>query len=357
MKRINQIIRLLTCCLLLTAIAVNKNQRVLGLSLTGRGDDMELQSDEWYTDDGYRIISTSKMAKDIWGYGGNIPLLIYLKDNKIDSIEIQSNSESPDFLSSVIRSGLLSKWNGLTPKQALSTHVDAISGATLSSGAIIASVQKAMQYADNREVSDSGGTFRWDDMRFWCVLLIVLSSMIIPMFLKNKYFRTGQLIANVIVLGFWGGNFISLSLLVNFLSNGINVWSSIIPILLLITAFVFPLFGKQSHYCAWVCPMGSFQELLGKTVPYEVKISPGVVKWLNRFREYLWMCIMAVMWLGAGFELLNYELFSVFLFNQASAPLLMAALVFAILSIVIPRPYCRFVCPTGSVIKFYQQSK
>lgn len=56
-------------------------------------------------------------------------------------------------------------------------------------------------------------------------------------------------------------------------------------------------------------------------------------------------------------ELLDYELFSVFLFHQAPIPLLVIALLFAILSGIVQRPYCRFVCPTGSLIKFSQQSK
>lgn len=358
MKILKQIIQLLTCCLLLIAIAINKNQKIGGTTLPETSDaKIEISHDEWNTDNGFRVISTKNIAKDIWGYSGNVPLFIYLKDNKINRIEIQPNSESPEFISSIIKNGLLSTWTGLSPQQALLKQVDAVTGATLSSNAIITSVQKAMQYAENGVALDKGTHFKWNDIRFWCVLVIVLSGIIVPLYSKNKYFRIGQLCMNVAVLGFWSGSFISLSLLVNYLSNGINLWMSIIPLLLLIAAFIFPLFGKKSHYCMWICPMGSCQELLGKIVPDKIKISPKMIQDLNTFRDGLWLTIMMVMWLGVGFELLDYELFSVFLFYQAPIPLLIIALLFAILSGIVQRPYCRFVCPTGSLFKFSQQSK
>lgn len=123
MKILKQIIQLLTCSLLLMAIAINKNQKILGTTLEDTSlTETNVAHDEWETDSGYRVISTKNMAKDIWGYGGNIPLLIYLKDNKISQIEIQSNSESPEFLSSIIENGLLSTWNNLSPEDAASKN-------------------------------------------------------------------------------------------------------------------------------------------------------------------------------------------------------------------------------------------
>lgn len=358
MNIFRQVAQLLTCCLLLLAIAINKNQKILGTTLEPVSLKEEKESrNEWETTDGYKVISTESIAKDIWGYGGNIPLHIYLRNGTIAKIEILPNSESPEFLSSVIDKGLLSVWNGLSPEQAISKEVDAVTGATLSSTAIIASVQKAMQYVTDQTNKEKSFGFDWSDVRFWCIITIVLSGMLLPFFYKHKYFRITQLVMNVVVLGFWSGSFISLSLLVNYLSNGINLWSAFIPILLMIAAFIFPLFGKKSHYCMWICPMGSCQELIGKAIPYKLRISPTTIQRLTVFREILWIGIMVVMWFGVGFELLNYELFSAFLFRQASVPILVTALLFAALSGIVQRPYCRFVCPTGSVIKFVQQTK
>jgi len=53
-------------------------------------------------------------------------------------------------------------------------------------------------------------------------------------------------------------------------------------------------------------------------VKYKLKISPKVLKWLNRFHDGLWAALMLVMWCGVWFDWMNYELFSAFLFNQAA---------------------------------------
>lgn len=349
--------QVLTCCLLLVAIGINKNQKIAGIPLEQfSAEQSEVPVHDWTTKTGDRVISTQYIARDIWGYGGNIPLYIYLKNNTIDRIEVQSNAESPEFLASVVDKGLLAAWNGLTPEEAIARPVDAITGATLSSNAIIASVEKAMQYAAGQVTTDRTVHWEWKNVRFWIVLVIVLSGIFIPLFYKNNYFRMGQLLLNVIVLGFWSGNFISLSLLVNYLSNGVNVWMSVIPLLLLVAAFLLPLLGKSNHYCLWLCPLGSCQELIGKIIPYKAKLTPDMIRNLSDFRNGLWLVIMMVMWFGVGFELLDYELFSAFMFRQAAVPLIIVALLFALLSGFIQHPYCRFVCPTGSLIKFSQQT-
>lgn len=358
MNLLKQFLQLITYILLLLVVAINKEGRVFNYSVDELySKEQKEQVDNWSTDDGYNVISTQNIAKDIFGYAGNIPLHIYMKERIIEKIEIQQNSESPDFLASVINSGLLMAWNGLTLEEAINKKVDATTGATLSSSAIIESVNRALLYATNSTLANNTSKFKWSDIRFWVVLIVVIGAMVLPLFYKNKRYRTIQLFMNIVILGFWSGSFISLSLLVNFFSNGLNIWISIIPVLLLISAFIYPLFGKKSHYCTWICPMGSCQELLGKTTYYKIKLSQKQIKYLDNFREGLWFMIIGIMLAGISFKALDYELFSAFLFTQASLPIIIAAIVFSILSCFIQRPYCRFVCPTGSLLKFTQQTK
>ena len=360
MKITKQLFQLLTCCLFMLIIAINKDQRVLNHSVDQLFVEQSAeQPDRWLADDGYTVISTANVAKDIFGFGGNIPLHIFLKDDKIVRVELQRHSETPEFIQSVIDQGLLSAWDGLTLHEvAQKRDIDAVSGATMSSMAIIETMARAAQLDDSGLIiATTGSRFKWDDIRFWCVLAVVLAAMIVPQFVKNKTYRKVQLALNVVVLGVWSGSFISLSSLVNLFANGLNIWLAIIPILLLIAAFVFPLFGKKSHYCTWVCPLGSCQELIGKELSYKLKMSPRTVKHLDYFREGLWIGIMGMLWLGVGFEVMNYELFSIFLFQQASWVVITLGVVFMLLSSVVQRPYCRFVCPTGSLLKYSQQTK
>ena len=63
------------------------------------------------------------------------------------------------------------------------------------------------------------------------------------------------------------------------------------------------------------------------------------------------------MWCGTGFDIMNYEVFSAFMFKQASLAVMILAVVFLILSIFINRPYCRYICPTGALLKLSQNTQ
>ena len=60
---------------------------------------------------------------------------------------------------------------------------------------------------------------------------------------------------------------------------------------------------------------------------------------------------MLLMLTGVWSEWMNYELFIAFIFKSASWVIILLAIVFVLLSIFVPRPYCRFVCPMGSLFK------
>ncbi len=81
------------------------------------------------------------------------------------------------------------------------------------------------------------------------------------------------------------------------------------------------------------------------------------MKALNRFNELLWAALMLLMITGVWFDWMDYEPFSAFLFTTASPIVIGVALAFVALSVFIPRPYCRFVCPTGCLFRLAQTNK
>jgi len=352
--RIQQLVSLITAFLIMVAVAINRDGRFLGQSIVGEEPVFEKSVNDSITADGTWVISTRYLAKDIIGYAGNIPLQVYLKEGRVVKVEVLDNSETPSFMESVLESGLLNQWNNLTSEEVIEKQVDVVSGATFTSNAIIKSVQVAANYSLENPNPVEMDVFK-PDLKLVVVLLVVVAGILLPILIKSKKYRYIQLVLNVIVLGFWSGSFISISLITNYLSNGLNWLTSIIPILLLISAFVLPLLGRPGHYCNWLCPMGSIQELSGKILPYKLKMPDIIVKILYYFREGLWFDMMLLMWIGIGFEVMDYEVFSAFLFQTASIPVLIIGGVFLVLSVFIPKPYCRFVCPTGTLMKFAQK--
>ena len=359
-KNYKQLLALGTCIIALAVVAVVRDGKVWGHKMSmankeivDKGGKVNPMSS---LPDGTVIINTSSLAKDVNGYGGNVPLEIYLKDGKVVKIKALKNSETPEFFARA--SKLLTAWNGKTVDDAQKMQVDGMSGATYSSRGILGNVQRGLQYAAKNAVKPSP----FDNMDLSAKniagLVVVLMGAIIPLFYRKKKYRTVQLVLNVVVLGFWCGTFISYSLMVGYMSTGINIWISIIPIIMLITAFVYPLFGKRSHYSTYICPCGSLQELAGRmNKRNKLKMKPETVKMLGKFREILWAVLMMMMLIGVGFEWMDYEIFSAFIIASASATVLVLAALFMVLSVFVPRPYCRFVCPTGTLFKVAQNSK
>lgn len=129
------------------------------------------------------------------------------------------------------------------------------------------------------------------------------------------------------------------------------MWISLITIIMLVIAFVYPLFGKKQYYCTYVCLLGAVQELTAMTTHKKWRMSKHTTQCLGHFRKILFWILMVLLLTGVWSQWMNYELFVAFVFNSASWIIPLVTIVFVLLSFFVPRPYCRFVCPMGSPFK------
>ena len=74
-----------------------------------------------------------------------MPVKIYIKKNKVEKVEVLKCQESPKYLAKVKRA-ILDRWNGLKVKNAASKQVDAVTGATYTSEALIQNVKLGLDY-------------------------------------------------------------------------------------------------------------------------------------------------------------------------------------------------------------------
>ena len=94
---------------------------------------------------GTDVVNTTTLAKDVEGYNGAVPVKIFIKKNKIEKIEVLKNQETPKYLA-MVKKSLLNAWDGLTIKAAKAKKVDAVTGATFTSEALIENVNKGLDY-------------------------------------------------------------------------------------------------------------------------------------------------------------------------------------------------------------------
>ena len=107
---------------------------------------MSWKADDTMTkENGMTVINTTTLGKDVQGFLGATPLKIYIQKNKVVKIEAMKNQETPKYFLKV-KKHLLDKWNGVKVKDAKKMKVDAITGATYSSKAVIENVQLGLDY-------------------------------------------------------------------------------------------------------------------------------------------------------------------------------------------------------------------
>lgn len=93
---------------------------------------------------GQTVVNTTHISRKVRGLNGPTPVKIYIHKDKIAKIETLSNHETPDFFNRA--KAVLKHYEGKSVKKALSTKVDAVSGATYSSKALIQNVEQGLQY-------------------------------------------------------------------------------------------------------------------------------------------------------------------------------------------------------------------
>ena len=383
-----RLLSLVVVVLILAAAAILRDGRILGHDLREAHEAKALKNDTLeVTPDGAFVVNTKPLAKDVQGYGGPVPLKIHIKDGRVAAVEAEPNAESPDFFNRAKE--LLNHWQNKSVDEALAEEVDAVSGATFSSRAIIANMQRGLAYAKQHGqwgedgsvgalgtsappiVGGSAGALGTSASHIVgsedgsvgaletsappiVALIVVLLGAIVPLFYNNRRLHLVQLAVNVVVLGLWTGTFVSYTLFLRVFSGGVSlsaIGALAAPLLMLIVALIYPLAGRSGHYCANVCPFGSAQELAGKLSRRKLRITPRVLKLLSVLRNLLWGVLMALLLTGTCTAWIDYELFTAFLYSSASVWVIVLAALFLVLSVWVPRPYCRFVCPTGALVK------
>ncbi len=337
---------------ILASLAIVRNQALFGInadSLTHPASGDDGSDAAVITRIGQQeIINTTEIGKDISGYGGPVPLEIYVTGGIIDSIVALPNSESPKFFGRLERAGLTHAWDGKSLSEAETMEVDAVTGATYSSNAFIANVRAGAAYAEGAKAPDSMPI----SVATVAALIVILAGSVIPLFIKKPAYRLVQQLLNVAVLGFWTGTFIDYAMMLNFFSGAPRMTLSfIVTLLLLIVGLVYPLFNRPNYYCTWICPFGSLQELAGKACRKKWTLSPKLIKALDWLRNLLWVVLLTFLYIGWATSWIDYEIFTAFIVESASWVIIAVGGLFVVLALFVNRPFCRFVCPTGSLLK------
>lgn len=303
------------------------------------------------------LLSSAPYSRDVVGFAGATPLYIFLDgNNKVKGITPGENLETGSFFHRASE-GILHHWYNLPADEALALEVDAVTGATYSSHALIENTRNALAaYTSSVNVDNSKPVIGW--VRTIALFIVMGIGIFASYRLRgNKKWRLVVLVLNVGVTGFWCGQFLSVSILKGWIENGTHFVQYLPTLVMLAIAILMPYLGRPNHYCTWVCPYGSLQELAWFLPVPKVKIGAKMYRIMSYIRTGVLMVLMLMLWMGYGVFLLDYEPFSAFIFTTAAPAVIVLAAAFVILGIFIPHPWCRCLCPVGALLNLAEEKK
>ncbi len=306
--------------------------------------------------DGYVIVGR-EATNSAWGHDGPVSVAVFLDDGMIiRGVRLLEEHETRRFVERMHAARFLERWNGrhlYDPQQ----PIDATTGATATSVAVAANVNRTLAALLDRTpapvmVRETPHTMAGQ----WAVLFVTVMSL--ACFFApdtTRRLRIPLLILSVAVLGIWQGTFLSMAGLYRWLIMGFPPLAYFGVFIILLLSFLLPLFTGRGFYCRYLCPFGATQELMGLLTRRKLKLSPQTLTVARWVRRGILVTVVILLLILPHVELADLEPFTLFLLHSAALSSLVLAGLSLVGSLVIRRPWCRLLCPTGEILSLLRR--
>jgi len=317
--------------------------------------DIYIMMDE----DGERVgtaFVTSRISPEVAGYGGEIDILVGIdKEGGITGTKILGHNETSEYIDRMISPGFLDAFKGRN-HDASFDDIEAISGATISSQAIVDDVKGAVrtvmsQFEEDEKVfAESRGFMIGSAAGPVTAILLLALAVIANLMPARRYLRIISLALSVPVIGFWLNTSITIGSLVD-IRNLHFSWSAMLPLTILIIFAIGACLFKGNLYCSYLCPFGALQ--MGAAALKLPKIHPGE-RLEKAMRLLRWLITIIAIYAIAGLGSMAFRLLEPFSTCFSLAPDRMALIQTAtvlVAALFVHRVWCRFFCPTGLILE------
>jgi predicted membrane-bound spermidine synthase len=308
------------------------------------------------------IFSSDELAPNIHGFGGKINIAIRTDTagNLIDFRIIRSN-ETPSYL------GMLTNWLPSLKDHAIFspqpfTNVDAVTGATISSKAILESLaQSGAKFASvvlgQTAQQKANAASHWQPDLQVIYLLIAVLLTIIVIYRGGYWSRFLIILLNFIAGGFILNAQFSTEQIVSLLSLAVPL---AVPTGVFILTVGVPLaaalFGNI--YCGYLCPFGALQEFVGYALP--ARFRPVVSReqmQKGRFIKFVVLFVLIIaFFISRNHNTLGVDpLIKAFSFNHRDTFIPVVAAIALVGSLFYSRFWCRYLCPAGAFLSLFNK--
>ncbi|MCP2620110.1 FMN-binding protein [Candidatus Aminicenantes bacterium AC-334-K16] len=304
------------------------------------------------------------------GYGGRIKVLIAIDpQGVITRAVVVEHRETASFFLRVKNRGLIDSLVGKSVGDPLRAgeDIDVISGATMTSRALIDSVRGAAREVagsylglnlppEPRSAINFGGA----EVALLVLLLVGLvgRSRLVPPRPWRKVLRWGSLLTGMVVLGFIFNRPLTLAHINKVILGYWPAWWSN-PYFYLLVLGVLGLFflTEKNPYCEWFCPFGAVQETL-RVVGGGSKRLPSLCHRLLRWGQRL--AVLVIVCLALYYRnpsTASYEVFGA-LFHLVGSNFHFILLgVVLVASLFLHRPWCNYLCPVRPATEFIRLAR
>lgn len=287
-------------------------------------------------------------AGDGQGYNGSVGVLVQTDmSGIITRLNITTNHETPSYFQKLEKNNFLKTASQVKiDEYLLGEPVNAISGATVTSRAIMNGIRNGYAKGENISISNS---FKPSFGGLEILIVLLLLSGLTLHEIKNRKIR--QIIRwltfmiSFIFLGFVYNQPITLSRIVAILNGYFpDIGYEFYFYLLLGGSIMAIIFTKKNIYCRSICPFGAAQEILAKTGRAKT-FRPTFYKKLKYIQWGITIGALLIALLLNNPAIAQYEIFGAFFQLTATSFLFGVLFIVVILSLFIKRPWCNFMCP------------
>jgi NosR/NirI family transcriptional regulator, nitrous oxide reductase regulator len=168
------------------------------------------------------------------------------------------------------------------------------------------------------------------------------------------WLRVAYQLVVFVFLGLTNGVLLSQAQLVGWAQAGVPHGAGAL-IFLTIAAILLPITTRRNVYCTHLCPHGALQQLTLRYARPRVLVPPRLRRVLGAIPAVLLVVVLVVAMTHLPVSLVGLEPFDAYVVGVAGGATLTIAIVGAIASLFVPMAYCRYGCPTGSLLEWLRR--
>ena len=310
---------------------------------------------------------TSPHADGIIGYQGPIDILLVLENNgTLKAMQMRSSFENEPYadypkddyyLPSLFVGRSIPQ---LADMNETAEKYEGVSGATMTSQAMAKGiVETARQWEAKRKRSEAKKPWVvWGIGETGSLGVILLAGFVaFTKRGKTKFFRRTLQVLLVCYLGLINGDILSQALFAGWAQNGIPWERAPILVLLTLAALLVPMATGKSFYCHQLCPHGAAQQWMRKFRKKPIRLPKGLDGVLKYVPVGLLVQVIFLAFNASAHTVAILEPFDAYVWEVAGGITIAIALISLVASAFVPMAYCRYGCPTGTVLKLFEFKK